>query len=196
MGTPSPSRPPPNQMASIRVNCPETSDPEVGGSALREMVSAPLHPLEEDRVENILFIFAFVPSLAPPTHVFKKRAISSISWSKEGVVGSVQCVADTLPLPSPSLFASSQWCVVRGCNQAFSHKCCAAHADSTSGHLSASRVESLCSTSLPHPRYVCGSVCPAPQPVSLAHLHPQTRLCDSVCPASAKGSMKCSKMYW
>ncbi len=89
--------------------------------------------------------------------------------------------------------------MVRGRHQAFSHspcptlepgKCCAAHADSTSGRLSDSRFESLCSTSLPHPGYVCGSVGSAcavseslastPQPVSLARPHHQTRLCDSV----------------
>ncbi len=39
--------------------------------------------------------------------------------------------------------------------------CCAAHADSTSGRLSASWVESLCFTSLPHPGNVCDSVDPA-----------------------------------
>ncbi len=156
----------------------------------------------------LLFLFRRCP--APPcssessgTHIFNKRAISYISGSQEGAVGGVRRVANTLPPPSPSLFASSQWCVVRGHHQAFSHsrcpslgpgKCCAAHADSTSGRLSASRVESLCSTSLPHPGYVCGSVGPActvsgslastPQPVSLAHPHHQTRLCDSVRPAS------------
>ncbi len=48
----------------------------------------------------------------------------------------------------------------------------------------------------PSPRYVCGSIGPAcmvsgslactPQPISLAHPHHQTRLCDSVRPASPK----------
>ncbi len=96
-----------------------------------------------------------------------------------------------------------QWCGVRGCHKAFSHslyptlepgKCCAAHADSTSGRLNASRVESLCSTSLPHPGYISHSVglacavprslASAPQPVSLARPHHHTRLCDSVRPTS------------
>ncbi len=59
-GTPSPSRPPSNPAASIRVSGPEMGDPEVGGSALREMVSASLPPLEEGRVENLLFpLFLF-----------------------------------------------------------------------------------------------------------------------------------------
>ncbi len=163
----------------------------------------PLHSLP--RVENILFPFVcFVLLFGPAVPTFsKKRLISSISGSQEGAVGSARRVANTLPLPSPSLFACRQQCVVRGRHQAFSHtlcptpepgKCCAAHTDSISGRLSASRVGSLCSTSLPHPGYGSGSVGPActvsgslasaPQPISLPHSHHQTRLCNSICPAS------------
>ncbi len=46
--TPSPSRPPPNPAASARG--PETGDPEMEGTARREMVTAPLPPPEEGRV--------------------------------------------------------------------------------------------------------------------------------------------------
>ncbi len=96
----------------------------VGGSALREMVSSSLLPPEEGRLENLLFPFVFVPPESSGTHIFNKRAISYISGSQEGAVGGVRRVANTLPPPSPSLFASSQWCVVRGHHQAFSHSLC------------------------------------------------------------------------
>ncbi len=58
--TPSPSRPPLNLAASARARGPEMGDPEMEGTALREMVSAPLTPPEEGRVENLLFHFVFV----------------------------------------------------------------------------------------------------------------------------------------
>ncbi len=196
------AQPPSNPATNVRVSGPEMGDPEVGGSALREMVSAsPGGGPGGESFVSFCFCSAAGSSESSGTHIFNKRAISYISWSQEGAVGGVRRVANTLPTPSPSLFASSQWCVVRGHHQAFSHsrcpslgpgKFCAAHADSTSGRLSASRVESLCSTLLPH--HVCGSVGPActvsgslasaPQPVSLAHPHHQTRLCNSVRPAS------------
>ncbi|KAI2646504.1 hypothetical protein H4Q32_024931 [Labeo rohita] len=62
--------PPPNQAAGVGASDPEMGDPEMGGSALREMVSAPLPPPEEGRVENLLFPFVFVPLLSParPCH--------------------------------------------------------------------------------------------------------------------------------
>ncbi len=62
--TPSPSRPPPNPAASASARGPETGDPEMEGTARREMVTAPLPPPEEGRVENPLFRFVFVPPLA------------------------------------------------------------------------------------------------------------------------------------
>ncbi len=60
--TPSPSRPPPNPAASASASArgPETGDPEMEGTARREMVTAPLPPPEEGRVENPLFRFVFV----------------------------------------------------------------------------------------------------------------------------------------
>ncbi len=54
---PRPSRPPPNQVASVEASGPETDDPGMEMSALREMVNAPLPPPEEGRAENLLFIF-------------------------------------------------------------------------------------------------------------------------------------------
>ncbi len=59
--TPSPSRPPPDQAASANARGPETGDPEMEGTACREMVTTPLPPPEEGRVENPLFRFVFVP---------------------------------------------------------------------------------------------------------------------------------------
>ncbi len=55
--TPSPSRPPPDQAASASARGPETGDPEMERTARREMVTAPLPPPEEGRVENPLFRF-------------------------------------------------------------------------------------------------------------------------------------------
>ncbi len=46
--------------ASARARGPEMGDPEMEGTALREMVSAPLTPPDEGRVENLLFHFVFV----------------------------------------------------------------------------------------------------------------------------------------
>ncbi len=74
-------------------------------------------------------------------------------------------------------------------------KCRTAHSDPTS-ERAAFRVGPLCSTSLPHRGYVCGSPGPActvsgglasaPQAVSLAPENHQTRLRDSVRPASSQ----------
>ncbi len=74
-------------------------------------------------------------------------------------------------------------------------KCRTAHSDPTS-ERAAFRVGPLCSTSLPHCGYVCGFPGPActvsgglasaPQAVSLAHENHQTRLRDSVRPASSQ----------
>ncbi len=54
---PRPSRPPPNQAASVGASGPETDDPGMEMFALREMVNAPLPPPEEGRAENPLFLF-------------------------------------------------------------------------------------------------------------------------------------------
>ncbi len=54
---PRPSRPPPNQEASVEASGPETDDPGMEMFALREMVNTPLPPPEEGRAENLWFPF-------------------------------------------------------------------------------------------------------------------------------------------
>ncbi len=78
--TPSPSRPPPNPAASASARGPETGDPEMEGTARREMVTAPLHPPEEGRVENPLFRFVFEPKTSikeqfPQSLCLKRRRV-------------------------------------------------------------------------------------------------------------------------
>ncbi len=61
-------------------------DPEMEGTARREMVTAPLPPPEEGRVENPLFQFCFCSAAGPAasgTQNFNKRAVSSVSGSQE-----------------------------------------------------------------------------------------------------------------
>ncbi len=130
-----------------------------------------------------------------------KRAVSFSSGSQEGEDGSAQDPISTLP--SPSLFASGQQGPVRG-HDAFSRAPCPAvepgecrttHSDPTS-RRTAFRVGPLGSTSLPHRGYVDNSPGPActvpgglaraPQAVSLAPEDHQTRLRDSVRPASSQ----------
>ncbi len=133
------------------------------------------------------------------TQNFNKRAVSFSSGSQEGEDGSVRDLVSTPP--SPSLFASGQQGPVRGRN-AFSRipcptmepgQCHTTHSDPTS-RRTAFRVGPLCSISLPHRGYVSDSPGPActvpgglaraPQAVSLAPEDYQTRLRDSVRPAS------------
>ncbi len=130
-----------------------------------------------------------------------KRAVSFSSGSQEGEDGSAQDPISTLP--SPSLFASGQQGPVRG-RDAFSRAPCPAvepgecrttHSDPTS-RRTAFRVGPLGFTSLPHRGYVDNSPGPActvpgglaraPQAVSLAPEDHQTRLRDSVRPASSQ----------
>ncbi len=80
--TPSPSRPPPNPAASASARGPETGDPEMEGTAHREMVTAPLPPLEEGLVENLLFHFVFV---APKTSI-KEQFPQSLGLKRRRVV--------------------------------------------------------------------------------------------------------------
>ncbi len=159
-------------------------------------------------MENLLFPFCSVPPLTPGgsiypwvsgTQNFNKRAVSFSSGSQEGEDGSVRDLVSTLP--SPSLFASGQQGPVRG-RDAFSRipcptmepgQCHTTHSDPTS-RRTAFRVGPLCSISLPHRGYVSDSPGPActvpggldraPQAVSLAPEDYQTRLRDSVRPAS------------
>ncbi len=129
------------------------------------------------------------------------RAVSFFSGSQEGEDGSARDPVSTFP--SPSLFASGQQGPVRG-HDAFSRapcpavetgECCTTHSDPTS-RRSAFRVGPLGSTALPHRGYVyvspgpaCtapGGLARAPQAVSLAPEDHQTRLRDSVRPASSQ----------
>ncbi len=81
--TPSPSRPPPNLAASTSARGPETGDPEMEGTARREMVTAPLPHPEEGRVENPLFHFVFV--LVPKTSI-KEQFPQSLGLKRRRVV--------------------------------------------------------------------------------------------------------------
>ncbi len=145
--------------------------------------------------------FCSVPPLAPSGTQNFKRAVSLSFGSQEGEDGSARDPIATLP--SPSLFASGQQGPVRG-RDAFSRapcpalepgECCTTHSDPTS-RRTAFRVGPLGSTSLPHRGYVNNSPGPActvpgglaraPQAVSLAPEDHQTRLRDSVRPASSQ----------
>ncbi len=81
--TPSPSRPPPNPAASASARGPETGDPEMERTARREMVTAPLPPPEEGRVENPLFHFVFVP---PSKTSIKEQFPQSLGLKRRRVV--------------------------------------------------------------------------------------------------------------
>ncbi len=65
-------------------------DPEMEGTARREMVTAPLPPPEEGRVENPLFRFVFVPLLAQqpavPTTSIKEQFPQSLGLKRRRVV--------------------------------------------------------------------------------------------------------------
>ncbi len=226
--TPSPSRPPPNLAASASARGPEMGDPEMEGTARREMVTAPLPPPEEGRVENPLFRLVFVPPLAQTasgTQNFNKRAVSSVSGSQEEESG-VPCITGSLPSSSlarqwgvaqehpscpfvePGKGSSTQAPATSHHTQAGllrflpheeeSGECYTTHPDPAPCHhrpgLLRPRAGSLCSTSLPHHGYVGDSIgaagtvslslASAPQSVSVAPTDHQTRLCDSVRPAS------------
>ncbi len=88
--TPSPSRPPPDPAASASARGPETGDPEMEGTARREMVTAPLPPPEEGRVENPLFRFVFFPPLAQqpavPKTSIKEQFPQSLGLKRRRVV--------------------------------------------------------------------------------------------------------------
>ncbi len=88
--TPSPSRPPPDQAASASARGPETGDPEMERTARREMVTAPLPPPEEGRMENPLFRFVFVPPLAQqpavPKTSIKEQFPQSLGLKRRRVV--------------------------------------------------------------------------------------------------------------
>ncbi len=199
---PRPSRPPPNQAVSVEVSGPETDDPGMEMFALREMVNAPLPPQEEGRAENPLFLFPPLASRSVVPKTPRKRAVSSISGSPEGMGG---CERVKLELHSHSSLASGQlWAVREGGQLHYSRTLCrntgkcVTHADPASDRQRDARAGSLRSPSLPHRGYVggfvgvtstvLGGLASAPQPVSLAPPYHQTRLCDSVRPATSQVS--------
>ncbi len=105
-GVPSPSRPPPRGAAKPRARGPRTGDPEMIGTALQEMVTAPLLPLEEGRVVNPLF-FPSVPPLAQqpavPKFSIKEQFLSSPGPKRaRRVVGGAKPLHSHPPLLSPA----------------------------------------------------------------------------------------------
>ncbi len=101
---PSPSRPPPNTVVSASARDSKTGDTEMEETAHREMVTAPLPPLEEGRVENLLFCSAAGPK-AIGTQNFNKGAVSSVSGSQEEESCEL-CITGSLP--SSSLASGQQ----------------------------------------------------------------------------------------
>ncbi len=227
--TPSPSRPPPDPAASASARGPETGDPEMEGTTRREMVTAPLPPPEEGRVENPLFRFVFVPPLAQqpavPKTSIKEQFPQSLGLKRRRMVyrasrdhfppplspgrgGGVAQEHPSCPFVEPGKGSSTQAPATSRHTQAGllrflpheeeSGECYTTHPDPAACHhrpgLHRPRAGSLCSTSLPHHGYVGGSVgaagtvsrslASAPQSVSVAPTDHQTRLCDSVRPAS------------
>ncbi len=105
-GVPSPSRPPPRGAAKPRARGPRTGDPEMIGTALQEMVTAPLLPPEEGRVVNPLF-FPSVPPLAQqpavPKFSIKEQFLSSPGPKRaRRVVGGAKPLHSHPPLLSPA----------------------------------------------------------------------------------------------
>ncbi len=100
--TPSPSRPPPNLAVSAGARGPETGDPEMEETAQWEMVTAPLPPPEEGRVENLLFRFVSVPPLAQqpavPKTSIKEQFPQSLGLKRRRVVNRASRVHFPLPL--------------------------------------------------------------------------------------------------
>lgn len=109
------SRPPSNLAINTRASGPETGNPEMEGSALLEMVNAPLPPPGEGHVENLLFRFALlsasqsmVPKFSTKEHFF------SISGSQEGTES---CGRINTGPHSSSSVTSRQQQAVRECQQ-------------------------------------------------------------------------------
>ncbi len=193
---PRPSRPPPNQAVSVEASGPETDDPGMEMFALQEMVNAPLPPPEEGRAENPLFLFPPLASrsVVPKTSTKEQFPLSLGPQRGRGVVNE-----------SPSSLASGQlWAVREGGQSHYSRTLCrnagkcVTHADPASDRQRDAQAGSLRSPSLPHRGYVggfvgvtstvLGGLASAPQPVSLAPPYHQTRLCDSVRPATSQVS--------
>ncbi len=217
---PRPSRPPPNQAASVEASGPETDDPGMEMFALREMVNAPLPPPEEGRAENLLFPFLPLASrsVVPKTSAKEQFPLSLGPQRGRGVVnesnlnythpplspvGSCgrfeRAVNRTTHAPSArtQVSASHMPTPLRTGNETPEPGPCVPPRCPTAGQRDA-RAGSLRSPSLPHRGYVSGFVgvtstvlgglASAPQPVSLAPPYHQTRLCDSVRPATSQVS--------
>ncbi len=199
---PRPSRPPPTQAASVEASGPETDDPGMEMSALREMVNSPLPPPQEGRAENLLFLFLPLASrsVVPKTSTKEQFPLSLGPQRRRG-----GCERVKLELHSPFSLASGQlWAVREGGQSQYSRTLCqnagkcVTHADPASDRQQDARAGSLRSPSLPHRGYVggfvgvtstvLGGLASAPQPVSLAPPYHQTRLCDSVRPATSQVS--------
>ncbi len=231
--TPSPSRPPPNLAVSAGARGPETGDPEMEETAQWEMVTAPLPPPEEGRVENLLFRFVSVPPLAqqpavPKTSIKEQflnlwvsrggewwtvhHEFTSLFLSRQAAGGCPR--APSCPFVEPGkggstpVPASSRH--TPGCHkpqagflcflphEEESGECYTTHPDPAPCHHRPGRHRprggSLCSTMLPLRGYVGGPLVPLarslgawlalPRSVSVAPADHQTRLRDSVRPAS------------
>ncbi|KAL0172214.1 hypothetical protein M9458_032525, partial [Cirrhinus mrigala] len=165
-----PPRPQPNRAAGVGASDPETGDPEMGGSAsFREMVSAPLPPPEEGRVENPLFPFVFVPPLvfrSPAVPTFSKKEQFPLSLGHKRARSAVCDVLQTAchSLPPLSLPAGSSVWLEDATEPSHTSSAPPWNQVSVAWHtqtpLQAASVPpgSLCSTSLPHPVYVSGTV--------------------------------------
>ncbi len=232
--TPSPSRPPPNLAVSAGARGPETGDPEMEETAQWEMVTAPLPPQEEGRVENLLFRFVSVPPLAQqpavPKTSIKEQFPQSLGLKRRRVVNRASRVHFPLPLSPGSRWLpkstppAHSWNQVRVValqsplqvvtrravhkpqagflcflpHEEESGECYTTHPDPAPCHHRPGRHRprggSLCSTMLPLRGYVGGpvgsagtvsrSLVSAPRSVSVAPADHQTRLRDSVRPAS------------
>ncbi len=172
------------------------------GTALQEMVTAPLLPPEGGRVVNPLFPFLSVLPPAVPKFSIKEQFLSSPGPKRaRRVVGGAKPLHSHPPLLSPADSSAQFEKVTQAspappCPTVEPGKCCTAHSDPATGRLPkrAPRAASLHSTSLPHRGFAYGPLGPpcavsasldsAPQSVSMAHSDHQARLCDSVRPAS------------
>ncbi len=135
--------------------------------ALREVVNAPLPPPEEGRAENLLFPFLPLASrsVVPKTSIKEQFPLSLGPQRGRGVVNESNLSYTHLPLSPVGSCGRFERAVNR-----------TTHAPSAGTQVSAFTHADPC---------VPAS---APQPVSLAPPYHQTRLCDSVRPATSQVS--------
>ncbi len=196
---PRPSRPPPNQAASVGASGPETDDSS--GDGERTTPSPGGGPGGESFVSFFLHHWPHGQWYPKP----QQKSSFLYLWVPRGDGGlwtSQTWVTLTL--------LSRQWAAVGGsrgrsiallthtlCRNAGK---CVTHADPASDRQRDARAGSLRSPSLPHRGYVggfvgvtstvLGGLASASQPVSLAPPYHQTRLCDSVRPATSQVSRR------